>query len=493
MRKNIKIFWLAAYITTFFGNNCTASDLVYGPYEAGFKSYNTYDKSRPYILGEDTISRPLLIHFWYPSQEKNEGHGLEFKDYIDLIAMREDYAKPTSEIDKNSFHYVHSYSDYAKKNFGLDTSIHTQKILNAPVSARSGLSIKNVGSEFPLIIYAPSNSKASVQNHLICEYLASHGFMILSVASAGPKSMKRENVTESTMAQVRDMEHILKYSEDSLHIKYTNLGLFGFSSGGLAITLFQMRNEGVDAVLSMDGSLEYSYYFPVSQMEDFKPEKTNVPYCSIVNNYENYSIYPMYNSVITQDKYMFRMPYLNHYGFVSYWRFFDSCSPDSLISNVGISYDYMSECVLGFFSKYLKPRTSLDDNTFLSGLDNEYIQAISHDYSAITILCNTLLDKNLNSAARLVDDHKTVLFAEENQLNILARMTIEVNIDMSIWLYLKNAEYHPDSWQAHYDLGYIYSRKGETLLAKNALLKAKELNPENTDIATLLNEVNNVE
>jgi Flp pilus assembly protein TadD len=64
---------------------------------------------------------------------------------------------------------------------------------------------------------------------------------------------------------------------------------------------------------------------------------------------------------------------------------------------------------------------------------------------------------------------------------------------MSIWLYLKNAEYHPDSWQAHYDLGYIYSSKGETILAKNALLKAKELNPENTDIATLLNEVNNVE
>jgi len=490
---HIKIISLAVLALTISRNDCAASDLVYGPYEVGFESYKTYDNSRSYISGDDTISRPLLIHFWYPSQGKIKGHALNFKHYIDLIAQREDYGKPTSEIDNHSFYYVQGYSDYAKQNFGLDTSIQTGQVLDAPVYARSGIPIQNIGSEFPLIIYAPSNSKVSVQNHLICEYLASHGFMILSVASAGPNSIQRENVTESTLAQVRDMEHILKYSEDSLYIKYTNLGLFGFSSGGSAITLFQMRNKEVDAVLSMDGSMEYSYYLPVSQMEDFKPEKTNVPYCSIVNNFENYSIYPMYNSVITQDKYMFRMPYLNHSGFISYWRFFDSCSQDSMISNVGISYDYMSDCVLGFFSKYLKPGTSLNDNSFQSGMNKEYIQHINYDFSAINAICNTLLDNNLDSAARLVDVHKTVLFEGENQLNLLARIFYKPYIDQAIWLYLTSAKYQPDYWETHFNLGYIYKEKGETLLAKNELLIAKELNPENTKITDLLDEVNEIE
>ena len=45
------------------GINGKASDLVYGPYEVGFKSYKTYDDSRTYVVGEDTICRPLLIHF----------------------------------------------------------------------------------------------------------------------------------------------------------------------------------------------------------------------------------------------------------------------------------------------------------------------------------------------------------------------------------------------------------------------------------------------
>ena len=489
----IKIISLVALTLIISRNDCTASDLVYGPYEVGFESFKIYDDSRPYFLGEDTIDRPLLIHFWYPSQEKIKAPFLEFKHYIDLIAVREDYGKSASEIEKNSFNYVNAYSDFAKRSFGLDTGIHTLQILDAPVSARSGIFVQKNVPKFPLLIYAPSNSKSSVQNHMICEYLASHGFMILSVASAGPNSIRREDMEESIMAQVMDMEYILNYCEDSLHIKYTTLGLFGFSSGGLANTIFQMRNKNVGAVFSMDGGQEYGAYSALYKMADFNLQKTQVPYCSVINNYENFSIYPLYNSVITSNKYMFQMPYLDHNGFVSYWRFFDSCSPDSMINKVGISYDYMSECALGFFSKFLKPGPSLDFNTFVGGLDKEYIQAASQNNSRITLLCNTLLDNNLDAAARLANDHKTELFAEATQINILARMFIDKNIDLAIWLYLNNVEIHPDSWQAHYDLGYVYKGKREILLAQKELLKAKELNPENTDIANLLNEVNQLE
>jgi hypothetical protein len=468
--------------------SCTASDLVYGPYEVGFESYKTYDSTRPYLLSGDTISRPLLIHFWYPSSEKIGGNTLNFKHYIDLIAQREAFDKPVSEVDNNSFWYVKGYSDFAKSNLGLDTSISCQAILDHPVFAKSGIPIQNTGSDFPLLIYAPSNSKSSVQNHMICEYLASHGFMILSVASAGPKSVQRAHFEESVMAQVTDMEYILKYSEDSLHIKYPSLGLFGFSSGGNAMALFQMRNNNVDAVLSMDGGQEYGVFLGLYKMAEFDLKKANVPYCSIVNNYENFSIYPFYNSVTTSEKYIFKMPYLDHNGFVSYWRFFESCSQDSIWSNLSLSYDYMSECALGFFNKYLKPASSLLGKDYLSELSNEFILPLDFNFTHITKLCNTLIDNNLAAAESLMENNKSE-FADEKQINILGRMFIDGNIDITLWLYLFNVTNHQDSWQAHYDLGYIYNEKGEKLLAKNELLKAKELNPENTDIDNLLNEI----
>jgi len=493
MSAIFKTICLTILIYTIPGISCIASDLDYGPYKVGFKSYKTYDDSRPYLLGEDTISRPLLIHFWYPSKGKIEGDTLDFKHYIDLIAMRENFEILKSEVDNNSFNYVNAYSDFAKRGFGLDTSVHTRQILDAPVFAKSGISPQENKPDFPLLIYAPSNSKSSVQNHMICEYLASHGFMILSVGSAGSNSIRRENIAESAMAQVLDMEHILKYCEDSLNIEYTSLGVFGFSSGGQASTIFQMRNEGVNAVFSMDGGQEYGAYSGLYKMEDFNLEKTNVPYCSVVNNYENFSIYPLYNSVLTSEKYMFQMPYLDHNGFISHWRFFESCSPDSNSSPMAISYDYMSECALGFFSKYLKPASSPFDSTFFSGPEKEYIQAVNQDYSCMATLCNMLQDNDLDAAARFVGEHNAELFSAETQISILARLFIDSEIDLAIWLYIINVKNHPDSWQAHYDLGYAYKEKGEALLSKDELQKAKELNPENTDITNLLNEINQLD
>ncbi len=487
MNANLKIISLAALIAIISGTDCIAKDLVFGPYEVGFESYQTYDHSRSYLLGADSISRPLLFHFWYPSKGKKTGSAMSYKHYIDLIAQREDFKRPQSEIDEFSFSYIKGYSDYAKKNFELDTSISTQEILDAPVFARSGIPIQNIGSEFPLLIYAPSNGKASVQNHLLCEYLASHGFMILSVASAGPNSINRDKIEESAIAQVTDMEHMLKYFEDSLHIQYTKLGLFGFSSGGNAIALFQMRNEDTDAVLSMDGSQEYSAYMAIYEMKEFILDNTNVPYCSVVNNFENYSIYPFYHSIRAAEKYLIRMPYLNHYGFVSNWLFFDRCTADSNKSKVSISFEYLSECSLGFFSKYLKSEPSLFDNKIFTKQADEYIEPVDYNYSAITTLCNTLLENDIVTAAKLVEDNKSVLCEGANHLGLLGRMFSDKEI--TNWLYLQNVKYSPDSWRAYFDLGYIYKEKGESLLAKEALLKAKELNPENTDITDLLKEL----
>jgi len=48
---------------------------------------------------------------------------------------------------------------------------------------------------------------------------------------------------------------------------------------------------------------------------------------------------------------------------------------------------------------------------------------------------------------------------------------------------------HPNSWQAYYELGFTYKLNGDLPLAKETLMKAQELNPENTEIVSLLDEI----
>jgi len=63
------------------------------------------------------------------------------------------------------------------------------------------------------------------------------------------------------------------------------------------------------------------------------------------------------------------------------------------------------------------------------------------------------------------------------------------NQDNAIWLYQTSLKYRPDSWETHLVLACIYKENGEIPLAKNKLLKAEELDPGNTNVKDLLNEL----
>lgn len=474
-------------------SSCIAPDFINGSYSVGFKYYKTYDESRQYVINNDTISRPLLIHFWYPSDANIEKGEYYFKNYIDLISFRENFNKPQSEADANSFNFINAYAGFAKQSFGLDTNTTTEQILDYPVVAQHEVAIAKSSKKFPLIIYAPSNSKSAVQNHMICEYLASYGYMVISVGSAGSESINRQNDQKSIMAQVVDMEYILNYFEDSLKIEYASLGLMGFSSGGLATAIFQMRNEKVKAVFSMDGGQEYGSYISLFKCEDFNLNKTNVPYCMLVNNYKNFSTYPFYNSIVSGDKHMFSMPYLDHNGFVSYWRFFDLCSNDSNGSKICTSYDYIESTALAFFNTHLKNTPGSKSQPNLNIQTNEYIKTETSDNTIVAQLCNTILTYDIESGIQFLNKNQDVFKSKENEINTLSKLFRGPDINASIQLLLFNTKMHPNSWQASYELAFNYKENGDLSLAKTTVLKAQELNPENTEINNLMNEIDKVE
>ena len=158
----------------------------------------------------------------------------------------------------------------------------------------------------------------------------------------------------------------------------------------------------------------------------------------------------------------------------------ESCLPGSELSKISISYESMNGLILAFFSKYLNDEPSLFDNRHYAEGDNEYIIEMEIDFSNITTLCNTLLDNNMDLATKQVQAHKDEFIAVRNQLNLLARMVI--NKDQSIWLYQESLKYEPDSWQTYYDMAITYKNHGDITLAKDAVIKAQEMNPENDEI-----------
>lgn len=457
-------------------------------YNIGFRYYKTFDSSRAYIAGSDTASRPLLIHYWYPCKRDVVSKEQTFKNYIDLIAIRDDFTKPAEKIDANSIDFINAYLGFAQKNYNIDSTITTKDVLDYPVKAN--LNAPMMDKSFPLVIYAPSNSKSSIQNHMICETLASNGFNVISVGSAGEMTLRRVNDKSSIKAQVFDMEFILKYFTDSLKIKHTNLGLFGFSSGCAATALFQMRNDDVKAIFSLDGSNEYSSYISLFGLKDFNLNNATMAYCIVTNNYDNISIYPYYNSIVSSNKFMFKMPYLGHNGFVSFWKFFDQISPAKDVNTISKSYDIINETALNFFSTYLKPIPDFNKSSNNFQIDtDEYIVKITNDNSIISSLLNTLLTDDIDTIISDLVKNRDLYQDKENEINILGRTLIDNYIAISIRLFLANIELHPNSWEAYYNLGICYKQENNLSLAIDAVNRAMELQPDNPDIIKLMEEV----
>lgn len=496
MKRYLKIqttkFVLLFAAISFITLSCTAKKENTN-YSVGFSYFKVQDSSRLYICNQDTVLRPMLIYFWYPSEDISDGNKMNFKQYVDLISIREDYFKAKEDIDNESYDFINAYAGFAKGNFKIGLNTSTEEILESPVEA--SLDSPQAKGKFPLIIYAPSNSKTPVQNHRLCEQLAKNGFFVISVASAGENSIQRRDPGKSILAQVEDMEFILDYIENTIPVKYSSIGLFGYSTGGLAIALFQMKHPNVKAVCSLDGSQEYSFYIFLSKLQEFRLEKTEVPYFMMVNK-DVSSVYPFYNSIISRDKLAVRMSNLDHFGFVSFWSYFNNCKPDSIQNNYARSYDFIADYATTFFDATLKENQKSKEKLLsLSSQENEFSIPDQLDYAQSTALINTYLQSSIDTAIAIYKSHKAEAYDNydytEEEISMAGRMLLDYDGNASVKLFKFNIEEYPDSWHAYYDLGFAHKINGEMDQAKEALLKAQQMNPDNMDISKLLSELSN--
>src|SRR5262249_85174 len=138
-----------------------------GPYRVGLKVVNQYDPSRKFPAAPDGPearqgSRPLQTLIWYPAlQSRNKP--MTVGEYVALADTEINFDTPDQEHKK--------WRRRLKSSF--DGSLWALRDAK-PVEAR-----------YPIVIYAPSDTTMAWENADLCEYLASHGYVVLASYSMG--------------------------------------------------------------------------------------------------------------------------------------------------------------------------------------------------------------------------------------------------------------------------------------------------------------------
>jgi dienelactone hydrolase/predicted negative regulator of RcsB-dependent stress response len=468
-----------------------------GPYAVGLKVVEQYDFSRTFHSLTDDLgkpylgerARPLQTLIWYPAQKSN-GKPMTVGDYSDLLATETSFGKPDLSLDWKQ------WIDSMKPTLGDSM----WAVRNAPFLA----------GRFPVVIYAPSFSSMSWENADLCEYLASHGYVVVASPDMGATSRGMTPDLGGVNAQAQDISFLIGYAQTLPNTQVSEIAVAGFSWGGISNLFAAARDNRIGALVALDGSMRY---FPglVKAATDVHPEQMTIPMLFFTQGADSL------------EKLAQEHPKKENEGpnVLNAWTHGDLITIDDM-ALVHVEHSSMYQRNENTWTRY--PKSHKGDYSRADGIVGyawiarytlEFLNAyLKHDAEAMAFLKKTPAEVGVPPHMMTVDfragkgtpatldafraelgrqgfDHAPAIYAamlkdqpdfklDEGAVNLWAYNLMGKNhLTEATELFKLNVQVFPGSWNAYDSLGEAYMKAGQKQLAIDNYKKSLELNPAN--------------
>jgi dienelactone hydrolase len=348
-----------------------------GSYPVGVQVKAQYDYSRVYRPVVDLVTgqpetheraRPIQAITWYPA--KNKGKPLTWRDYMATNATEDTPWLAPAEAQR-----------------AADANIKIRLAGLPPASARQVLAQAMWGSrdvaaadgKFPVVIYAPSFGATATENVDLCEYLASHGYIVIASRSLGAHSKSMTTDLEGLETQAGDIAFLIGQAHAIPQADMSRIAVVGYSWGGLANVLAAARDDRIRALVSLDGSVRLWTQFVDGGKDAAKyatPGRVAVPTLFVGREHESFedivkkkrkTDYSLLNEMTYADMTIVTMRPMRHEHFAS-----DSLRQDEGVfgeysrDEVSLAHSWAMRYVERFLDAYLK-----NDAKAMAFLDNK--------------------------------------------------------------------------------------------------------------------------
>jgi tetratricopeptide (TPR) repeat protein len=247
-------------------------ELRAGKYAVGFRSVYQLDVARRYdadyvVPGSPQVKkpRPIFLAIWYPAAAPHDTSML-YRDYFHAVSVD----SPVPEFAQGLRKWTRDTA--CRYMMGKEFEKLTDEeraawdaLLATPVFAT--MNVPAAAGRFPVVIYHPELSGTFDDNSVACEYLASHGYVVLSSAyQAADSSSPRIDGDLGT--SLDDLSFLLRYAATLPFADLSRVAAMGYGYGGQAMLAWRARPDApLDAVAVLDSSVEYR---PLDDFADFK-------------------------------------------------------------------------------------------------------------------------------------------------------------------------------------------------------------------------------
>jgi dienelactone hydrolase len=348
-----------------------------GPYPVGVQVKAQYDYSRIYLPAVNLVTgqaetheraRPIQSITWYPAKAK--GKPLTWRDYMATRATEDAFHLSPAEVQRATDVTT------AEHTAGLPPAIARQVLAQSMWASRDAPA---AGGKFPVVIYAPSHSAYAAENVDLCEYLASHGYIVIASASMGPRTKAMTTDLEGLEAQAGDIAFLIGQAHAMPQADMSRIAVVGFSWGGLANVLAAARDDRIRALVSLDGSVRYWSQFVDGGKEAARyasPARLAVPMLFVGRERDSIETlvkkkakmdYSLLNQMTYADMTLVTMRPMTHPDFAAVTQHYagDQHSSEYSRDEVAMAYSWTARYVERFLDAYLK-----NDAKAMAFLDN---------------------------------------------------------------------------------------------------------------------------
>ena len=485
-------------------DNSVHFHLTYGKHNVGFKNYTRNDSTRSYIRLYDWDNvvrpRPISISVWYPSTKREAKSPLLVKDYLVILKQEEEWEDLPNEKILSWFYYA-------------DSPLHRKRM---EIPTKSYASSTPVADKLPVIIYAPSYQASSVENFALCEFLASHGYVVLASPSRGTENRFLGGGTTKDMeTQARDIEFLIQEASSLPFVDSHRLAVAGFSFGGISNVLAKMRNNRIKALVCLDGSIKYqpdklfsSPYADLSRMDVpflFMSQK-DIPLQVMREDKIDTTLntrFAFYDSLKYSEAYYLKFNHLTHSYFSSLGVLFQErdIRQDKSDQEILNSYQWVARYTLEFLNASLrgdeKARQFLTKDPEENGvaanvISKKYKKALtkSLSFEGFNLLARQQNYRNLPELYEKTKKNDSGLQLDEWKLNNLGfQLLIKGNLGEGIRVLTFNTLLFPQSGNAFDSLAEAYLMQDKKELAIQSFRKSLVLNPQNQNAINQLQKL----
>ncbi|MEM1220779.1 MAG: CocE/NonD family hydrolase [Bacteroidota bacterium] len=482
-------------------------DLNYGSYDVGFQHYTQVDSSRMYRIHNEHNRqwgyRPIPMSIWYPAEVKNSSQvTMTVLDYLQVLKEEEEWEQLPDEFLLDWFPYLWNTPE------------------NQAHLPEKTIAIKDaawLAGSFPVVVYSPSYQASSMENFALCEYLASHGYVVIASPSRGTDTRWLEGGTVKDMeTQSRDVEFLLREIHRYPQINTGQITLMGFSFGGLSNALTVMKQPQVKAVISLDGTERYRYdvlassaYFNLARFD--RPyahfAQKEIPAEILQSDNMPASLnteFALYDSSQDSDIYCYRFHDLTHGYFSSFGVLFGNRDPrqDKSDTKIMASYRLVCEHVLQFLHGQLQGDAHALAFMERSPAQNGYAKTLltqqkkkaqtpPFDYRTFIDLAYQQDYADLIPLYEKIKEQHPDLELQEGMINILG---LYLSFDPATYaqgvrIFQMAIHLYPNSSNLYDSLGEAYYLHEDYPKAKEVFRQSLVLNPENGNATRRLQEM----